>query len=108
MQLSREQLEHAYRLMRTIRTFEERVHSETQKGQIPGSTHLYAGQESVAVGVCMNLTGQDHIISTHRGHGRAIAKGCEVGPMSQINRCAQSLHPLGMCLLQYKVDERGQ
>ncbi len=81
MQLSREQLEHAYRLMRTIRTFEERVHSETQKGQIPGSTHLYAGQESVAVGVCMNLTGQDHIISTHRGHGHAIAKGCEVGPM---------------------------
>ena len=81
MQLSREQLEISYRLMKTIRTFEEKVHSESQKGQIPGSTHLYAGQESVAVGVCMNLTEEDHIISTHRGHGHAIAKGCEIGPM---------------------------
>ena len=81
MQLSREQFEEAYSLMKAIRTFEEKVHSESQKGEIPGSTHLYAGQESVAVGVCMNLTEQDHIISTHRGHGHAIAKGCEIEPM---------------------------
>ena len=81
MQLSREQFEEAYSLMKAIRTFEEKVHSESQKGEIPGSTHLYAGQESVAVGVCMNLTEQDHIISTHRGHGHAIAKGCDIEPM---------------------------
>ena len=81
MQLTRDDLLRAYRTMRTIRVFEERVHAESQAGRVPGSTHLYAGQEAVAVGVCMALDGRDHIVSTHRGHGHSIAKGCEVGPM---------------------------
>jgi pyruvate dehydrogenase E1 component alpha subunit len=81
MQLSRDDLAKAYRTMRTIRTFETRVHGEAQAGRVPGSTHLYAGQESVAVGVCMALNESDYICSTHRGHGHSIAKGCDVAPM---------------------------
>lgn len=81
MQLSRDQLLSAYRAMRTIRAFETRVHAEAQGGRVPGSTHLYAGQEAVAVGVCMALDEGDFIASTHRGHGHSIAKGCEVAPM---------------------------
>jgi TPP-dependent pyruvate/acetoin dehydrogenase alpha subunit len=81
MQLSRDDLLKAYRLMRTIRAFEERVHDEFEAGRIPGFVHLYAGQEASAVGVCLNLTDADFIGGTHRGHGHAIAKGCEVGPM---------------------------
>ncbi|TAL01187.1 MAG: thiamine pyrophosphate-dependent dehydrogenase E1 component subunit alpha [Rhodospirillaceae bacterium] len=81
MQLSREQLIRAYRQMKTIREFEERLHTEIQTGQIAGFTHLYAGQEAVAVGVCENLTNEDYIISTHRGHGHCIAKGCDVRAM---------------------------
>ena len=81
MQLSRDGLLRAYRAMRTIREFELRVHAEAQAGRVPGSTHLYAGQEAVAVGVCMALGDGDTIVSTHRGHGHSIAKGCEVGPM---------------------------
>lgn len=81
MQLSRDRLLDAYRQMRRIRTFETRVHAEAQGGRVPGSTHLYAGQEAVAVGVCMALTDADHIASTHRGHGHSIAKGCDVAPM---------------------------
>jgi pyruvate dehydrogenase E1 component alpha subunit len=81
VQLSREQLIHAYRQMRTIRAFEDRVHEEFSAGNIPGFVHLYAGEEASAVGFCMHLTDVDRIASTHRGHGHCIAKGCDVKAM---------------------------
>jgi acetoin:2,6-dichlorophenolindophenol oxidoreductase subunit alpha len=81
MQMSSESLVQAYRGMFTIREFEERVHKEFATGQIPGFVHLYAGEEASAVGVCMHLQRSDFIGSTHRGHGHAIAKGCDVGGM---------------------------
>jgi pyruvate dehydrogenase E1 component alpha subunit len=75
----------AYRQMKTIREFEERLHVEIATGEIPGFTHLYAGQEAVAVGVCSRLGDEDYIVSTHRGHGHCIAKGCDVvGMMKEI------------------------
>jgi pyruvate dehydrogenase E1 component alpha subunit len=49
--LNPEQLLQAYRQMKTIREFEERLHVEIATGDIAGFTHLYAGQEAVAVGV---------------------------------------------------------
>ncbi len=70
-----------YRSMKTIREFEERLHIEIQTGEIAGFTHLYSGQEAVAVGVCDPLTNDDQIVSTHRGHGHCIAKGCDVQAM---------------------------
>ena len=85
MQMSREELLRAYRAMRTIREFEERLHIEFATGEIPGFVHLYAGEEASAVGVCLHLTARDKIASTHRGHGHCIAKGVEVpGMMSEI------------------------
>lgn len=78
MQLSREDLLGAYRRMATIRQFEERLHEEIKSGEIPGFTHLYCGQEAAAVGVCSHLDNEDMIVSTHRGHGHCIAKGCDV------------------------------
>jgi len=71
----------AYRTMRTIRDFEYRVSDEFGKGNIPGFLHLYAGQEAIATGMCLNLTDEDYIVSTHRGHGHCIAKGGDVGAM---------------------------
>jgi hypothetical protein len=64
MQISREDLLQAYRSMRTIRDFEERLHVEFASGEIPGFVHLYAGEEASAVGVCMHLTDSDTIAST--------------------------------------------
>jgi TPP-dependent pyruvate/acetoin dehydrogenase alpha subunit len=85
MQLNRELLLRAYRRMRTIRAFEERIHIENRTGEIAGFIHLYAGQEAVAVGVCEHLSDSDYIASTHRGHGHCIAKGCDVrGMMHEI------------------------
>lgn len=79
--LTREQLLDAYRTMRTIREFEERVHREFATGEIPGFVHLYAGEEASAAGVCLSLDDRDTIASTHRGHGHCIAKGVDVGEM---------------------------
>jgi acetoin:2,6-dichlorophenolindophenol oxidoreductase subunit alpha len=79
--LTREQLLDAYRTMRAIREFEERVHREFATGEIPGFVHLYAGEEASAAGVCLNLDDRDTIASTHRGHGHCIAKGVDVGEM---------------------------
>ncbi len=85
MQLNREALTRAYRQMKLIREFEERLHEEIQTGEIAGFTHLYCGQEAVAVGVCEHLTDRDKIVSTHRGHGHCLAKGCDVeGMMKEI------------------------
>jgi TPP-dependent pyruvate/acetoin dehydrogenase alpha subunit len=57
--LGRERLLRAYRQMKLIREFEERLHVEIATGEIPGFTHLYAGQEAVAVGVCEQLGESD-------------------------------------------------
>ena len=81
MQLSREALLRAYRQMKVIREFEERLHVDIQTGEIAGFTHLYCGQEAVAVGVCEHLDNEDKIVSTHRGHGHCLAKGCDVNGM---------------------------
>jgi pyruvate dehydrogenase E1 component alpha subunit len=79
--IGRETLLWAYRTMRTIREFEERLHLEFATGEIPGFVHLYAGEEAIAAGVCANLGEDDYVASTHRGHGHAIAKGCDVKGM---------------------------
>ncbi len=85
MQLSRDELLTAYRTMRTIREFEERLHVEFATGEIPGFVHLYAGEEASGVGVCLHLDDRDRIASTHRGHVHCIAKGCDVdGMMAEI------------------------
>ena len=85
MQLTKERLLKAYRSMKTIREFEERLHAEFATGEIPGFVHLYAGEEAIAVGLCLHLDDNDKIASTHRGHGHCIAKGCDVhGMMAEI------------------------
>ena len=75
------ELRRAYRIMRSIRAFEERLHVEVATGEVPGFVHLYAGQEAIATGVCVHLESNDYIVSTHRGHGHAIAKGCDIKAM---------------------------
>jgi len=67
-----------YRKMLEIRYFEEKVYDLYGQNLVPGTIHLYAGQEAVAVGVCANLREDDYITSTHRGHGHCIAKGAQL------------------------------
>ena len=81
MKNSKEELLRLYRVMLTIRRFEERVVIDYHSGAIPGIVHSYIGQEAVATGVCTNLRVDDRIISNHRGHGHCIAKGADLNRM---------------------------
>lgn len=81
MDLNKSELLRAYRVMKEIREFEERLHVEFATGEIPGFVHLYAGEEAIATGICMHLRNDDKIASTHRGHGHCIAKGCDIEGM---------------------------
>ena len=85
MQLNREELLKAYKVMNTIRNFEEKAIKEAEKGNIAGSVHLYAGEEASATAVMMQLSDKDYIASTHSGHGHCIAKGVDViGMMKEL------------------------
>ena len=77
MQLTKEEVLHLYYEMRKIRRFEETVKKKSGT-DIVGPTHLYIGQEAIAVGVCHHLTKQDYVTSTHRGHGHTLAKGARI------------------------------
>jgi len=69
------------RKMLEIRRFEEAAFRAYGQNLIPGTIHLYIGEEAVAVGVCSALRGDDYITSTHRGHGHCIAKGADMNRM---------------------------
>ena len=71
----------AYGRMLLIRQFEAAMHRLFLRGEVHGTTHLYAGQEAVAVGVCMALDKGDWVAGTYRGHGHALAKGTEPEPL---------------------------
>ena len=77
MDLDRAMLLKIYRTMKTIRDFEERGIPETGQRGMSASVHSSAGQEAVPTGVCANLSDDDYIGSTHRGHGHCIAKGVD-------------------------------
>jgi pyruvate/2-oxoglutarate/acetoin dehydrogenase E1 component/TPP-dependent pyruvate/acetoin dehydrogenase alpha subunit len=73
--LTKEQALDMLRQMWEIRMFENRVYELLGQNVIKGASHLYAGQEAVAVGAISTLEDEDLITSTHRGHGHCHARG---------------------------------
>jgi acetoin:2,6-dichlorophenolindophenol oxidoreductase subunit alpha len=85
-----------FRTMARIRAFENAAEEASRGGvaafgaslaqaNIRGPLHLSTGQEAVAAGVCINLTREDWITSTHRGHGHTLAKGASMeGMMAEL------------------------
>jgi pyruvate dehydrogenase E1 component alpha subunit len=70
-----------YRQMVRIRSFEDQANQLYLSAKMPGLTHMYSGQEAVAVGICEALEVTDKITSTHRGHGHCVAKGADFKQM---------------------------
>ena len=66
-----------YRTMVLIRGFEDLIQSLFLRAEIYGTTHLYSGQEAVAVGVASVLEDRDRVAATYRGHGHALALGVD-------------------------------
>jgi acetoin:2,6-dichlorophenolindophenol oxidoreductase subunit alpha len=72
-----------YRMMVLIRGFEDLIQSLFRRAEIYGTTHLYTGQEAVAVGMASVLEDRDRVAATYRGHGHALALG--VDPQSLLD-----------------------
>src|SRR6185437_9000105 len=67
----------AYRMMLSIRRFEEKAGQMYGMGLIGGFCHLYIGQEAVVVGMQMALKAGDEVITGYRDHGHMIACGMD-------------------------------
>jgi len=74
-ELTKEQLMTMLRQIMEIRALEDNIADLLGKALLKGASHLYAGQEAVAVGAVSALRDDDLITSTHRGHGHAHAHG---------------------------------
>jgi len=73
-------VEMLYQMLLT-RAFEETAEQQYFAGKVHGTMHLSVGQEAVGIGAIAALRQDDFIVSTHRGHGHAIAKGQDVRTM---------------------------
>lgn len=67
-----------YRLMARLRAFDELCLALKMKDLIYSGYHPYVGQEAVAAGFCPPLRPDDAVLSTHRAHCHAVAKGSPV------------------------------
>jgi TPP-dependent pyruvate/acetoin dehydrogenase alpha subunit len=66
-----------YRRMLLVRGFEDHVQSLFLRSEVYGTTHLYSGQEAVAVGFASVLEEGDRVACTYRGHGHLLAMGTD-------------------------------
>lgn len=77
--MSNDKLLKLYEDMLTLRVFDELCLALKKKDIVYSGYHPYVGQEAVAVGFCGALKHEDVLISTHRAHCHAVAKGCPQG-----------------------------
>jgi len=73
--LTKEDLMGYLRQTMEIRVFENNISNLLGRAVLKGASHLYAGEEAVAVGAIGALRDDDLITSTHRGHGHGHAHG---------------------------------
>ncbi|MGQ0670392.1 MAG: thiamine pyrophosphate-dependent enzyme [Actinomycetota bacterium] len=71
-----------YRDMVKMRRFDEAVLEALTAGEIAGEMHLAIGQEAIAAGMVGTLRESDALVSTHRAHYHAIAKGVQLRPLA--------------------------
>jgi pyruvate dehydrogenase E1 component alpha subunit len=77
--LDRDAATEMYLQMAVIRRFEQAAYRAYEQGDVHGTVHVSIGQEAVAVGVVGALRATDTVLSHHRGHGHALAKGVDPG-----------------------------
>src|SRR5262245_50688124 len=66
-----------YRLMAEMRAFDEATLDGMRRGDIHGELHTGLGQEAIGAGMAESLRRQDAVVSTHRNHFHALAKGVD-------------------------------
>ena len=74
-------LQDIFNRMYKIRLTEETIAERYSEQKMRCPTHLSIGQEGIASGVCVNLTDEDIVLSTHRAHAHYLAKGGSLNSM---------------------------
>lgn len=77
--MSNDMLLKMYEELVVLREFDELSLALKKKDIVWSGYHPYVGQEAVAVGFCGALKHEDILLSTHRAHCHAVAKGCPQG-----------------------------
>jgi pyruvate dehydrogenase E1 component alpha subunit len=75
--ITNDEVVNLYKMMFLIRRFEEKAAEMYTRGKITGFSHLYIGEEAIAVGAISALHERDYVISSYRDHGHCIAKGAD-------------------------------
>ena len=70
-----------YEKMVLGRKFEEKVQELFAQGLVHGTAHLGVGEEATAVGTVLAASADDYLLTTHRGHVQAIARGVDINAM---------------------------
>ncbi len=70
-----------YRTMRLMREFEETCLRGVAEKHIHGELHAGIGQEAIGAGMSGHLRDSDAMVSTHRNHLHALAKGVPLRPL---------------------------
>src|SRR6266568_1108637 len=71
----------AYELMARMRAFEQACREGVSTGEIHGELHVGIGLEAIAAGIAPSLRLRDALVSTHRCHLHALAKGVSAEKM---------------------------
>jgi TPP-dependent pyruvate/acetoin dehydrogenase alpha subunit len=66
-----------FRLLLKMRHFDEACLEGAQDGDVHGELHLGIGQEAIAAGMAEFLRQKDAVVSHHRNHFHALAKGVD-------------------------------
>ncbi len=85
-ELTRDEVLGYLRQMMEIRALENQIAEFLGKAVLKGASHLYAGQEAVAVGAIGAIETTDLITSTHRGHGHGHAHGDKVAATPELKQ----------------------
>jgi len=91
-----DELRYLYGEMLLLRLFDQQCLDLKKKDLIYSGYHPYEGQEAVAVGFCGALGPDDVLLSTHRPHCHAVAKGCTLEAvltemMGRVSGCSGGL-----------------
>jgi len=73
--MNQQEVMRAYGQMRLARAFETKVAELYQQGRMGGFSHLYTGEEAVAVGALWPLRPDDHVLGSYRDHVYLLVRG---------------------------------
>lgn len=81
MKLSNELLLDMYEKMQDGRNFDLKINQLVRRGFVQGMTHFSVGEEAAGIGMTAQMSKDDIMFTTHRGHAQCIGKGMDINKM---------------------------